>query len=286
MTLIGWVQFVLTLSLIFLAAVPLGGYVAAAMQGSRNILSPILGPVERGLYALCGVDPARGMGWRGYAVALLMRAALPAAVCDPAPAILPAVQPAGLQRHVAAPGVQYRHELRHQHQLAGLCRRNGVESRRPDVRPDGPQLLVRRHRHRRRLRRIARLCRWWCADAWQLVGRRDPGDAVYPAAAGPGRRGAPARDGRAANTGRVCGRDDAGGCEADHLPRSRRLPGGDQAAGHQWRRLLQRQLRASVRESDGAEQHAGELVLLAAALLARRRLRPYRRRQAALRSCG
>jgi K+-transporting ATPase ATPase A chain len=76
MTLIGWVQFVLTLSLIFLAAVPLGGYVAAAMQGSRNILSPILGPVERGLYALCGVDPARGMGWRGYAVALLMLNAL------------------------------------------------------------------------------------------------------------------------------------------------------------------------------------------------------------------
>ncbi len=76
MTLIGWVQFALTLTLIFLAAVPLGGYVAAAMQGARNPLSPILGPVERGLYALCGIDPARGMGWRGYAVALLMLNAL------------------------------------------------------------------------------------------------------------------------------------------------------------------------------------------------------------------
>ena len=76
MTLIGWVQFALTLTLIFLAAVPLGGYVAAAMQGARNPLSPILGPVERGLYVLCGVDPARGMGWRGYAVALLMLNAL------------------------------------------------------------------------------------------------------------------------------------------------------------------------------------------------------------------
>ncbi|HEY0206170.1 MAG TPA: potassium-transporting ATPase subunit KdpA, partial [Acetobacteraceae bacterium] len=76
MTLIGWVQFALTLTLIFLAAVPLGGYVAAAMQGARNPLSPILGPVERGLYALCGIDPARGMGWRGYAAALLMLNAL------------------------------------------------------------------------------------------------------------------------------------------------------------------------------------------------------------------
>ena len=76
MTLIGWVQFALTLTLIFLAAVPLGGYVAAAMQGDRNLLSPVLRPVERGLYALCGVDPARGMGWRGYAAALLMLNAL------------------------------------------------------------------------------------------------------------------------------------------------------------------------------------------------------------------
>ncbi len=76
MTLIGWVQFALTLTLIFLAAVPLGGYVAAAMQGDRNLLSPVLGPIERGLYALCGIDPARGMGWRGYAVALLMLNAL------------------------------------------------------------------------------------------------------------------------------------------------------------------------------------------------------------------
>ena len=76
MTLIGWVQFALTLTLIFLAAVPLGGYVAAAMQGARNPLSPILGPVERGLYGLCGIDPARGMGWRGYAAALLMLNAL------------------------------------------------------------------------------------------------------------------------------------------------------------------------------------------------------------------
>ena len=76
MTIIGWVQFALTLSLVFLAAVPFGGYVANAMQGGRNFLSPVLGPVERGLYALCGVDPARGMGWLGYAAALLMLNAL------------------------------------------------------------------------------------------------------------------------------------------------------------------------------------------------------------------
>ncbi len=76
MTIIGWVQIALVLSLVFLAAVPLGGYVARVMQGQRNALSPVFGPVERGLYAVCGVDPARGMGWRGYAVALLVLNAL------------------------------------------------------------------------------------------------------------------------------------------------------------------------------------------------------------------
>ena len=38
------------------------------------------------------------------------------------------------------------------------------------------------------------------------------------------------------------------GAQADHRARPGRQPGGDQAARHQWRRLLQRQRRASVRE--------------------------------------
>lgn len=37
-------------------------------------------------------------------------------------------------------------------------------------------------------------------------------------------------------------------------PRPSRLAGGDQGAGHQWRRHPRRQLRAPVRESDPAEQ--------------------------------
>ena len=66
MSMIGWAQIALTLSLVFLAAVPLGRYVAAVMQRGTA------GAVERGLYAMCGIDPARGMSWRGYAVALLV----------------------------------------------------------------------------------------------------------------------------------------------------------------------------------------------------------------------
>ena len=43
---------------------------------------------------------------------------------------------------------------------------------------------------------------------------------------------------------------DAGGREADHRDGAGREPGVDQADRHQWRRLLQRELGASVRESD------------------------------------
>ena len=72
MTLIGWAQVALVLTLVFLCAVPLGRYIAAVVQGERTVLSPVLRPVERGFYALAGVNPAAGMGWRGYATALVM----------------------------------------------------------------------------------------------------------------------------------------------------------------------------------------------------------------------
>ncbi len=76
MTLIGWAQIALVLALVFLAAVPLGGYIAAVLQGSRTWLAPVLGPVERGFYRLAGVDPAAQMGWRSYAAALIVLSAL------------------------------------------------------------------------------------------------------------------------------------------------------------------------------------------------------------------
>ena len=67
MTLNGWLQISFLLTLVFVAAVPLGGYMAAVVQGRVTWLRP----VERGFYALAGVDPARGMGWKTYAFALI-----------------------------------------------------------------------------------------------------------------------------------------------------------------------------------------------------------------------
>jgi K+-transporting ATPase ATPase A chain len=72
MTFIGWAEIALVLGLVALAAFPLGGYMARVLAGERTFLQPVLGPVERGFYSLAGVDPSRGMGWRGYATALII----------------------------------------------------------------------------------------------------------------------------------------------------------------------------------------------------------------------
>jgi K+-transporting ATPase ATPase A chain len=76
MTALGWAQIALVLALVFGAAVPLGHYIAAVLQGGRTFLTPILAPVERGFYRLAGVDPAASMGWRSYAAALIVLSAI------------------------------------------------------------------------------------------------------------------------------------------------------------------------------------------------------------------
>ena len=76
MTLIGWAQIALVFAVIALCAYPLGLYIARVLRGDRVFLSPAFAPVERGFYAMAGVNPAQGMGWKGYAFALLILNAL------------------------------------------------------------------------------------------------------------------------------------------------------------------------------------------------------------------
>jgi K+-transporting ATPase ATPase A chain len=76
MTWTGWSEIALILALIAATALPLGLYMARVLAGERTVLSVVLGPVERGFYALAGVDAQRGMGWKDYAFALLLLNAL------------------------------------------------------------------------------------------------------------------------------------------------------------------------------------------------------------------
>ncbi|MCK0209922.1 potassium-transporting ATPase subunit KdpA [Starkeya koreensis] len=71
MTVLGWLQIAIILALVLAAAVPLGGYMARVYAGERTVLSAVLAPVERGLYRLAGVDPAREQGALAYTLGML-----------------------------------------------------------------------------------------------------------------------------------------------------------------------------------------------------------------------
>jgi K+-transporting ATPase ATPase A chain len=52
----------------------LGRYIHRVMEGERTILSPLLRPVERAIYRVCGIDATAEQTWKGYAVSVLVMA--------------------------------------------------------------------------------------------------------------------------------------------------------------------------------------------------------------------
>jgi K+-transporting ATPase ATPase A chain len=65
-------QLALLFLFLLLTAQPLGKYMARVFAGERTFLSPVLGPLERGVYRICGVDPTAEQRWQTYAVGLLL----------------------------------------------------------------------------------------------------------------------------------------------------------------------------------------------------------------------
>jgi K+-transporting ATPase ATPase A chain len=72
MTATGFLQIGIYVAVLLLAAKPLGLYMTAVYEGRRTWLSPVFGPVERFLYRLFGTSEADEMGWKRYAVAMLL----------------------------------------------------------------------------------------------------------------------------------------------------------------------------------------------------------------------
>ena len=52
MTAIGWIQIILYCAIVVALVKPLGWYMTRVFSGERTFLSPILRPVEAGLYAI------------------------------------------------------------------------------------------------------------------------------------------------------------------------------------------------------------------------------------------
>ena len=71
MTVSGWLQIALMMVVVVGSAVPLGRFIAAVFEGRRNLLSPVLRPLERRLYRLAGVNPQVEQDWLAYTLSML-----------------------------------------------------------------------------------------------------------------------------------------------------------------------------------------------------------------------
>ena len=72
MTVNGWIQILLFIAIIVALTRPLGGYLDRVTEGQRTLLSPVLGPIERGFYRLCGINPSENQSWWVYCGGMLL----------------------------------------------------------------------------------------------------------------------------------------------------------------------------------------------------------------------
>jgi potassium-transporting ATPase potassium-binding subunit len=72
MTAIGWAQIVIYCAIIIALTPPLGAYMTRVFNGERTWLSPILRPVEAGIYKIAGVDERHEQHAVTYTVGMLL----------------------------------------------------------------------------------------------------------------------------------------------------------------------------------------------------------------------
>jgi K+-transporting ATPase ATPase A chain len=72
MTAQGVLQITLYLVVVVALAKPLGTFMANVYEGRRTFLTPVVGPLERGLYRLAGIRPEVETNWKRYAAGLVL----------------------------------------------------------------------------------------------------------------------------------------------------------------------------------------------------------------------
>ena len=78
MTINGWLQIAIFFALVVACTVPLGALMAAVMEGKWTFLSPVIGPLERLIYRICGVKAEEEQHWTRYAASLIAFSAVSA----------------------------------------------------------------------------------------------------------------------------------------------------------------------------------------------------------------
>ncbi|MGO9895340.1 MAG: potassium-transporting ATPase subunit KdpA [Bryobacteraceae bacterium] len=72
MTANGILQIALFFLVVLALAKPMGGYMAKVFAGERTWLHPVLRPLEKAIYRLCGIDETHEQRWTGYAGGVLV----------------------------------------------------------------------------------------------------------------------------------------------------------------------------------------------------------------------
>ncbi|WP_435655371.1 potassium-transporting ATPase subunit KdpA [Brucella pituitosa] len=72
MTINGWIQILIFCGIIIALVKPLGSYMTRVFTGERTFLSPVLVPIERGLFRLAGTSEREEQHWTSYAAAMLL----------------------------------------------------------------------------------------------------------------------------------------------------------------------------------------------------------------------
>jgi K+-transporting ATPase ATPase A chain len=72
MTANGWLQFVAFFVVLLVLMRPLGLYIARVVQGEKTFLDPVLRPIERLFYRVCGIQADQEMSWQQYTIAMLI----------------------------------------------------------------------------------------------------------------------------------------------------------------------------------------------------------------------
>ena len=68
----GWFQIFLFLGVILLLTKPVGVFLFRVFERKKTFLDPVLRPIERLVYRVCGVDESKEMDWKGYGAAMLV----------------------------------------------------------------------------------------------------------------------------------------------------------------------------------------------------------------------
>ena len=252
MTAIGWIQIALYCAIIVAITPVLGAYMTRVFNGERNFLTPILRPVELALYRAAGVEEKREQGWLAYTVGMLLfhvggffilyalmrfQASLP---------FNPAEQSAVAPDLAFNTAISFITNTNWQN-YGGEGTLSYLSA---DARPDASRTICRRRRAScspLRLFAVLRVTRRRPLVTSGSISRAARFMCSCPSASW---RALLVWQGMPQTLGRLCRGDDARRRQADHRGWPGGLAGRDQDAGHQWRRLLQRQCRASVRKSD------------------------------------